>query len=133
MKNDNWKYFGHLEIIWKIGKIVNWEIFLEILEKFEKFVDLEKKIRKLLEKIGHLGKNGNLEKIVDLEFFKMSKNLEILKKFGTNLEILKILEIWKKQNWKFEKRNQKLKKNTENLEKFVNLEKIRTLENNFEI
>ena len=19
MKNDNWKYFGHLEIIWKIG------------------------------------------------------------------------------------------------------------------
>ena len=54
-----------------------------------------------MEKIGHLGKNGNLEKIVDLEFFKMSKNLEILKKFGKNLEILKILEIWKKQNWKF--------------------------------
>ena len=70
MKNDNWKYFGHLEIIWKIGKIVNWEIFLEILEKF---VDLEKKIRKLVEKIGHLGKNGNLEKIVDLEFLKCRK------------------------------------------------------------
>ena len=57
-------------------------------------------------------KNENLEKIVDLEFFKMSKNLEILKKFGKNLEILKILEIWKKQNWKFEKKNWKFEKKT---------------------
>ena len=35
------------------------------------------------------------------------------------------LEIWEKKL--------EIKKNTENLEKFVNLEKIRTLENNFEI
>ena len=106
MKNDNWKYFGHLEIIWKkIGKIVNWEIFLEILEKFEKFVDLEKKLGNSGNKLDIWEKNGNLEKIVNLQFFKMSKNLEILKKFGKNLEILKILEIWKKQNWKFQKRN----------------------------
>ena len=34
------------------------------------------------------GKNGNLEKIVNLEsFLKCWKNLEILKKFGKNLEI----------------------------------------------
>ena len=50
MKNDNWKYFGHLEIIWKIG--INCKLgkmfgnFGKNL-KFEKFVDLEKKIRKL--------------------------------------------------------------------------------------
>ena len=78
---------------------------MEILEKFEKFVDLEKKLGNSGNKLDIWEKNGNLEKIVDLEFFKMSKNLEILKKFGKNLEILKILEIWKKQNWKFEKRN----------------------------
>ena len=56
MKNDNWKYFGHLEIIWKIGKIVNWEIFLEILEKFEKFVDLEKKLGNSWKKLDIWGK-----------------------------------------------------------------------------
>ena len=38
-----------------------------------------------------------------------------------------------KQYWKFEKRNWKFEKKTRNLEKFVNWEKIRTLENNFEI
>ena len=46
----------------------------------------------------------------------------------------KIWKFGKKQNWKFEKRNWKFeKKNPQNLEKFVNWEKIRTLENNFEI
>ena len=68
---------------------------MEILEKLEKFVDLEKKLGNSGKKLDIWEKNGNLEKIVDLEFFKMSKNLEILKKFG------KIWKFWK--FWKFGK------------------------------
>ena len=106
-------------------------------------------------KIGHLEKKGYLEKIVNLEFFflKCYKNLEILEYFGKNLEILKYfgknLEILKQfgKNLKIlenfgnlenkignlRKEIGNLKKNPRNLEKFVNWEKIRTLENNFEI
>ena len=91
-----------MEIFWTFGNnLENWKNcklgnFLEILEKLEKFVDLEKKLGNSGEKLDIWEKNGNLEKIVDLEFFKMSKNLEILKKFGKSL-----VKIWK--FWKFGK------------------------------
>ena len=45
MKNDNWKYFGHLEIIWKIGnncKLGNFFGNFGKNLKVEKFVDLER-------------------------------------------------------------------------------------------
>ena len=61
------------------------------------------------------------------------KNLEFLEQFGENLKILEKFGNLEKQDWKFEKRNLKFEKNPRNLEKFVNWEKIRTLENNFEI
>ena len=61
------------------------------------------------------------------------KNLEFLEQFGENLKILEKFGNLEKQYWKFEKRNWKFEKKTRNLEKFVNWEKIRTLENNFEI
>ena len=54
------------------------------------------------------------------------KNLEFLEQFGENLKILE-----KFGNLRKEIGN--VKKNPRNLEKFVNWEKIRTLENNFEI
>ena len=55
MKNDNWKYFGHLEIIWKIGKNC-----------------------KLGKHFGNFGKNLKCEKFVDLE-----KNWETWRKNWT--------------------------------------------------
>ena len=43
------------------------------------------------------------------------------------------MEIWKNNIGNLRKEIGNLKKKTRNLEKFVNWEKIRTLENNFEI
>ena len=108
MKNDNWKYFGHLEIIWKIG------INCKLRKFFDNFgKNLKKlKIQKKIEKLG--GKNWTFGKIWKFRIF-----FEMLEKFGNFKKVWEkfgnLAKIWKfgkEQNWKFEKRNWKFEKKT---------------------
>ena len=61
MKNDNWKYFGHLEIIWKIGKIVNWEIFWKFWKNW-KSLQIQKKNQETRGKNWTFGKKMEIQK-----------------------------------------------------------------------
>ena len=86
MKNNHWKYFRHLEIIWKIG-----EKFWEKVE-FEN-LQIQKKL-KTWGKIVNLEKRWKSRKNCKFGiFFQCRKNLEMLKKFEKNLEIFE--KIWK--------------------------------------
>ena len=51
MKNDNWKYFGHLEIIWKIGINCKLEKMFGNFGKNLNKLKIQGKIGKLWEKI----------------------------------------------------------------------------------
>ena len=51
MKNDNWKYFGHLEIIWKIGINCKLGKMFGYFGKYLNRLKIYGKIGKLWEKI----------------------------------------------------------------------------------
>ena len=109
MKNDNWKYFGHLEIIWKIGINCKLRNFFDNFGKNLKKLKIQKKIGKLGGKNWTFGKKWKFRKNCKFRIF-----FEMLEKFGNFKKVWEkfgnFRKICKKHKWKFEKRNWKFEK-----------------------